>query len=180
MATRQTISKVQTDESGNYLITLPVGKDYAFNVARKGYLFFSDNYSLKNKSPDSIYRKDIPLQPIEVNAAVVLKNIFFDFNRYELKSESQVELDRVVQLLMENNTVKIQIEGHTDNVGSAADNLKLSQNRARSVISHLTGKGIAASRLTAKGFGATKPISENKSEEGRAQNRRTELKVIGK
>lgn len=177
---RQTLSKVQTDEEGNYLITLPVGKDYAFNVARKGYLFYSDNYSLKGKSPDSTYQKDIPLQPIEVSAAVVLRNIFFDFNKYELKPESQVELDRVVQLLADNPTVKIQIEGHTDNVGNAADNMKLSENRAKAVIAYLSSKGVATSRLSSKGFGATQSIADNKTEEGRAQNRRTELKVVAK
>ena len=82
---KQLISKVQTDEKGNYLITLPVGKDYAFNVNRKGYLFFSDNFSLATTSPDST-EKNIPLQPIEVNASVVLKNIFFDINKYEIKT----------------------------------------------------------------------------------------------
>lgn len=180
LESRQTLSKVQTDEEGNYLITLPVGKDYAFNVARKGYLFYSDNYSLKGKSPDSTYQKDIPLQPIEVAASVVLRNIFFDFNKYDLKPESQVELDRVVQLLADNPTLKIQIEGHTDNVGNATDNMKLSENRAKAVITYLSSKGVAASRLGSKGFGATQPIADNKSEEGRAQNRRTELKVVAK
>ena len=180
LESRQTLSRVQTDEEGNYLITLPVGKDYAFNVARKGYLFYSDNYSLKGKDPDSTYQKDIPLQPIEVEAAVVLRNIFFDFNKYELKPESQVELDRLVQLLNDNPTVKIQIEGHTDNVGSAADNMKLSENRAKAVVAYLTSKGIAAARLSSKGFGATRPVSDNKSEEGRSQNRRTEVKVVAK
>lgn len=179
LATGQMISKIQTDEQGNYLITLPVGKDYAFNVNRRGYLFYSDNYLLKGRSPDSTYQKDIPLQPIEVNAAVVLRNIFFDVNKYELKSESQVELSRLVQLLNENPGLKIQIEGHTDNIGSAADNQKLSDNRARSVVAYLVSKGIPANRLTAKGFGATKPVASNDTEEGRAQNRRTELKVIG-
>jgi outer membrane protein OmpA-like peptidoglycan-associated protein len=177
--TKQVISKVQTDEKGNYLITLPVGKDYAFNVNRKGYLFYSDNFSLTTKSPDST-EKDIPLQPIEVNASVVLKNIFFDINKYELKTTSQVELDKVVQLLSDNPTVKIQIAGHTDNVGTAADNLKLSENRAKAVTAYLANKGIDLKRLTFKGFGASQPIADNKTEEGRAMNRRTELKVIGK
>jgi outer membrane protein OmpA-like peptidoglycan-associated protein/tetratricopeptide (TPR) repeat protein len=180
LATKQVISKVQTDETGNYLITLPVGKDYAFNVNRRGYLFFSDNYSFKNKAPDSTYIRNIPLQPIEANAAIVLKNIFFDVNKFDLKSESQVELDKVVQLLQENPTVRIQIEGHTDNVGTAADNLKLSENRAKSVVSFIVSKGIDPKRLTAKGFGATKPVAENTSEENRAANRRTELKIISK
>jgi outer membrane protein OmpA-like peptidoglycan-associated protein len=180
LASKQTISKVQTDEIGNYLITLPVGKDYAFNVNRRGYLFYSDNYSLKNKSPDSTYEKNIPLQPIEVNASIVLKNIFFDVNKYDLKPESQVELDKVVQLMQDNPAVKIQIEGHTDNVGNDADNMKLSENRAKAVVNYLVSKNISAARLTAKGFGATKPIAENNTEEGRAQNRRTELKVVAR
>jgi outer membrane protein OmpA-like peptidoglycan-associated protein len=180
LASKQTISKVQTDETGNYLITLPVGKDYAFNVNRRGYLFYSDNYSLKDKSPDSTYEKNIPLQPIEVNASIVLKNIFFDFNKFDLKPESQVELDKVVQLMQDNPTVKIQIEGHTDNIGNAADNLKLSENRAKAVVNYLVTKNISAARLIAKGFGATKPIAENSTEEGRAQNRRTELKVVAR
>ncbi|HEX2536472.1 MAG TPA: OmpA family protein [Chitinophagaceae bacterium] len=180
LARNQVLSRVQTDENGNYLITLPTGKDYAFNVNRKGYLFYSDNYSLKDKSPDSTYEKNIPLQPIELNASVVLRNIFFDFNKAELKPESQSELDRVVQLLQDNPTVKIQIEGHTDNIGNAADNGKLSESRAKAVVAYLTGKGIGAGRLTFIGYGATKPIADNATEEGRAQNRRTGLKVVGK
>jgi outer membrane protein OmpA-like peptidoglycan-associated protein len=143
-------------------------------------LFYSDNYSLKEKSPDSTYQKDIPLQPIEVNAAIVLRNIFFDVNQYDLKPESQIELDKVVQLLQDNPTVKIQIEGHTDNAGRPADNQKLSENRAKAVVNYLNSKGIALTRLLAKGFGAAKPVADNATEEGRAQNRRTELKIVGK
>jgi outer membrane protein OmpA-like peptidoglycan-associated protein/tetratricopeptide (TPR) repeat protein len=180
LATRQTLSRVQTDELGNYLITLPVGKDYAFNVNRRGYLFYSDNYSLKGKSPDSTYEKNIPLQPIEANAAVVLRNVFFDINKFDLKIESQVELDKLVQLLKENPTVRIQVEGHTDNVGKATDNLKLSQNRAAAVVKYLVTNGISVARLVPKGFGATHLIADNKTEEGRALNRRTEVKVLSK
>ncbi len=180
LASKQIISKVQTDETGNYLITLPVGKDYAFNVNRRGYLFYSDNYSLKNKAADSTYQKDIPLQPIEVNAAIVLRNLFFDTKKFDIKPESEVELGKVVQLLQENPTVKIQLEGHTDNLGLAADNQRLSDARAKSVVNYLIAKGIKADRLLAKGFGATKPVADNKTEEGRALNRRTELKVIAK
>src|SRR5207249_2020723 len=178
LLTKEVISKVQTDEMGNYLITLPVGRDYAFNVTRKGYLFFSENFSLSQKDPDSTYHINIPLQPIEANATVVLKNIFFNVNKYDLKPESQVELDNVIDLMKENPTLKIQINGHTDNIGKAADNLQLSNNRAKSVVTYLTSKGINAKRLSFKGFGDTKPIADNKTEQGRAQNRRTELKVI--
>ncbi|NTS43080.1 OmpA family protein [Flavisolibacter sp. BT320] len=180
LASKQTLSKVQTDETGNYLITLPVGKDYAFNVARKGYLFYSDNYSLKNKAADSTYQKDIPLQPIEVEAGIVLRNLFFETAKYDIKPESEVELDKVVQFLQENPTVKIQLEGHTDNVGAAADNEKLSSARAYAVVNYLVRKGIKGTRLVAKGFGASKPIADNKTEEGRSQNRRTELRILEK
>jgi outer membrane protein OmpA-like peptidoglycan-associated protein len=178
LSTKQVITKVQTDELGNYLITLPLGKDYAFNVNRKGYLFFSDNFSMSNKAPDSTYEKNIPLQPIEANASIVLKNIFFDVNKFELKPQSQVELDKVVQLLNENPTLKIEIGGHTDNVGKPADNMVLSNNRAKAVVTYLVSKNIPANRLIAKGYGETKPIDDNKTEPGRAKNRRTELKII--
>jgi outer membrane protein OmpA-like peptidoglycan-associated protein len=178
LQTKETVSKVQTDETGNYLITLPVGKDYAFNVNRRGYLFFSENFPLSQKSPDSTYNIDIPLQPLEANATVVLKNIFFDVNKYELKPESQVELDNVVKLMRENPTLKIQINGHTDNVGKPADNIKLSNDRAKAVVDYITSKTIDAKRLSYQGFGDKVPIADNKTEEGKAQNRRTELKVI--
>ena len=176
--TKQLLSKVQTDEQGNYLITLPVGKDYLFNVNRKGYLFYSDNFFLSQHSPDSIYEKNIPLQPIEANASIILKNIFFDVNKFDLKPESESELDKMVQLLNENPTLKIQINGHTDSVGKAADNLKLSDNRAKAVVAYLVKKNILSQRLSAKGFGATQPIAPNKTEEGKALNRRTEMKVV--
>jgi outer membrane protein OmpA-like peptidoglycan-associated protein/tetratricopeptide (TPR) repeat protein len=180
LASKQTMSRLQTDENGNYLVTLPIGKDYAFNVNRKGYLFYSDNFFLKEKSPDSTYNKDIPLKPIEVNAAVVLKNIFFDFSKYELKTESEAELDKVVQFLQDNPSVHVVIEGHTDNVGKAADNQKLSHQRAIAVVNYLVIHGISSKRLTAVGLGTTKPVAPNNTEEGRAQNRRTELKVTVK
>ena len=180
LATKQTLSKQQTDESGNYLVTLPVGKDYAFNVNRKGYLFYSDNFLLSQQSPDSTYEKNIPLQPIEINASIVLNNIFFETNKFKLDPKSQVELDKVIQLLNDNPTLKIEISGYTDNVGKAADNLTLSNNRATSVVNYLISKGIPAKRLIAKGYGATKAVADNKTEEGKAKNRRTELKVVSK
>lgn len=178
LSTQEVLSKIQTDETGNYLITLPVGKNYAFNVNRKGYLFYSENFSLSHRDPDSTYNIDIPLQPLEANATVILKNIFFDVNMYDLRPESTSELDKVVLLLKENPTLKIQINGHTDNVGKPADNLKLSNDRAQSVVKYIVTKGIDIKRLSFRGFGANQPIASNASEEGKAQNRRTELKVI--
>jgi len=177
-STGELSSKVQTDEQGDYFITLPVGKDYVFNVNRKGYLFYSDNFLLSQRAPDSTYEKNIPLQPIEVNASIVLKNIFFETNKFQLDPKSQAELDKIVQLLNDNPSLKIEISGHTDNVGKPSDNLSLSNNRAKSVVSYLIAKGIASQRLVAKGYGETKPVAENTTEDGKAKNRRTELKVV--
>lgn len=172
------LSKVQTDETGNYLITLPEGKDYAFNVNRKGYLFFSENFPLSRNSADSTYAIDISLQPLKTNASVVLKNIFFDINKYSLKEESFPELKNIVRLLKENPGLKISINGHTDNTGKAADNIKLSNDRAKAVVNYLVKQGINPSGLTAKGFGSTEPLADNSTESGRAKNRRTEMKVL--
>lgn len=178
LATHQTISHIQTDDAGNYFMTLPVGKDYAFNVNSKGYLFYSDNFLMANKSPDSTYIKNILLEPIASNASVVLKNIFFEVNKYELNPESQTELDNLVRLLNENPTMEIEISGHTDNVGKPSDNMILSNNRAKAVVNFLISKKINPGRLVAKGFGETKPLADNKTEAGRLQNRRTEMRVI--
>ena len=176
----QTLVKVQTNESGHYLITLPLGKDYAFNVNRKGYLFYSRNFPFSQKTPDSTYTIDIGLQPIEANASVILNNIFFDVNEFELKQQSVAELNRVVELLNDNPGIKILISGHTDNTGKAADNLKLSNNRAKAVVDYLITKGIETARLQYKGFGASQPVTDNTTEEGRAGNRRTELTILSK
>jgi outer membrane protein OmpA-like peptidoglycan-associated protein len=178
LSTQEVLSKVQTDETGNYLITLPIGKDYAFNVNRRGYLFFSENFDLSQKAPDATYKIDIPLQPIEANATIVLRNIFFDTKKYDLKPESTSELDKIVILMRDNPTLTIQINGHTDNVGKSEDNMVLSNNRAQSVVKYLASKGVEPSRLSYKGYGATQPVAENTTEEGRAKNRRTELKVV--
>lgn len=173
------IENVQTDETGNYLVTLPVGKNYSFTVNRKGYLFYSDAYNLAGNPSDSTYEKNIPLQPVGINTTLELKNIFFETASFKLQTASFTELDKVVQLMKDNPTVSIQISGHTDNVGLPATNLKLSNSRAKSVVDYLVSKGIAIKRLTYKGFGITKPIAENTTETGRAKNRRTELTVTG-
>lgn len=179
IGSRQMISKVQTDEEGYYLTTLPVGKDYAFNVNRKGYLFSSYNFNLNDRGIDSVFTADIPLQPIEAGAVVVLKNIFFNTGETELNPQSTVELDKVVELMAENPKLKILISGFTDNVGKDQDNLTLSIGRAQSVVKYLlNSRKIAKERLEAKGFGAAKPIADNGNEAGKALNRRTELSVI--
>ncbi|MBS1496533.1 MAG: OmpA family protein [Bacteroidetes bacterium] len=178
ISTRKTVSTLQTDEEGQYLVTLPVGKDYAFNVNRKGYLFYSDNFSMQGNLPDSAMVVNIPLQPIEKGASIVLKNIFFDVNKFNLKPESLTELDKVIQLLTDHPKLSIQISGFTDNVGKPSDNMLLSIQRAKAVTNYFQSKGIDSKRLSAKGFGEQKPIADNQTETGRAMNRRTELSIL--
>jgi outer membrane protein OmpA-like peptidoglycan-associated protein len=180
LATRQVISDLQTDGTGNYLITLPEGRDYAFEVKRRGYLFFSENFSLSHSTGDTAYHIDIPLQPLASGALIVLRNIFFDPNKFDLKPESGAELDEVVKLLKDNPTLKIQISGHTDNSGKPAVNITLSGARARSVTAYLIARGITPARLSPKGWGDTQPIADNGTPEGKAKNRRTELKVLSR
>jgi len=174
---RELISKLQTDEDGNYLVTLPVGKEYAFNVKRKGYLFYSENYRI-NEGIDSAFTADIPLQPIEANAHIVLKNVFFDTKKTELNPGSVTELDNVVKLMNENPAIKILISGYTDNVGKPSDNLALSKGRAVAVVNYLLNKRVKNERLSFKGNGETNPVADNKTAEGRALNRRTELSIV--
>jgi outer membrane protein OmpA-like peptidoglycan-associated protein len=159
---------------------LPKGKDYAFNVNRRGYLFYSENFPLSKEQGDTAFHIDIPLQPIEANAAIVLKNIFFETNKFEIKPESGAELNEVVQLMKDNPTLHIRINGHTDNVGKSADNKTLSENRAKAVTKYLIAKGVAPARLASRGFGDTQPVADNATPEGRAKNRRTELFVVSK
>lgn len=176
---QQTVSKVQTDETGFYFVTLPVGRDYTVTVNRKGYLFYSSVYELSKKDADSTYVKNIALQPIALNSSVVLHNILFDFNSATLLPVSKVELNNLLELMNQNPQVKILIKGHTDNVGTDARNMELSVQRSKAVADYLIENGIAKDRLSWKGFGATQPVASNDTEAGRAQNRRTEFEISG-
>jgi outer membrane protein OmpA-like peptidoglycan-associated protein/tetratricopeptide (TPR) repeat protein len=177
-STQQAVTKLQTDETGFYFVTLPEGKNYTFTINRKGYLFYSDVFPLKGKPADSTYVKDIELQPITVNSTVALKNIQFEYKSFQLQPVSLTELDKLVQLMADNPTAAVQISGYTDNIGNDADNIILSTNRAKAVADYLINKGIDAKRLTWKGYGAAKPIADNTTEEGRAKNRRTEFTIV--
>ncbi len=173
------VQSFSDQQTGEFMVSLPTDRNYALNVSRGGYLFYSENFELKgDHSKVKPFLKDIYLQPIETGGVVVLKNIFFDFDKSDLKPESQVELNRLNDLLNQNKTMKIEIGGHTDNKGTAEYNQKLSENRARSVYEYLVNKGIDKTRLSYKGYGLTKPMATNDTEEGRAINRRTEFKVI--
>ena len=171
------INKVQTDELGNYFITLPEGKDYTFTVNRKGYLFYSSAYGLSNAAPDSTYVKNIALESIKLASSFVFTQVLFDNNSYALLPASLPELNKLVQILEENPSMHILISGYTDNIGKDADNLILSTNRAKSIVNYVSGKGIATERLTYKGFGSDNPIATNETAAGRALNRRTSFTI---
>ena len=173
------LMKVQTDELGDYFITLPTGNDYTFTVNRKGYLFYSELMELSKKAADSTYKKDIYLQPVELNASVTFRNIQFANNSYLLPNAGLIELEKLVQVLTENPSLKVEIGGHTDNIGKPEDNLKLSTNRAKSIVDYLVSRGIDITRLNFKGFGSTQPIADNNTEQGRAMNRRTTFTITG-
>lgn len=177
--TQQTIMHIQTDEKGKYFVPLPSGKNYTFTVNRKGYLFYSEVYNLQDNPSDSTYQKDIPLQAIAVNTAITLKNVQFNSNSFNLLPVSKIELDKLVEILKDDSTVHIQVNGHTDNIGNAEANATLSKNRALSVAQYLVNQGIEANRILYKGLGDSKPIADNNTEEGRAKNRRTEIVVVG-
>lgn len=178
LKTKRMVMQVQADAEGNYLTSLPMGRDYAFNVNKKGYLFYSGRFSLQQTSQDSHYTRLIPLQPLVKGANVVLKNILFETGKHDLLPASVVELEKMMQVLKDNPRIRVQINGHTDNVGKDADNVLLSAARAKSVVDYLISSGISPERLSYKGFGASLPVADNATEEGRALNRRTEMVVL--
>lgn len=166
--------------TGKYTLSLPLGVNYGASVKKEGYLYHSENFNIPLNEEAQTINQVIFLNKIEVNQVIVLKNIFFDVNKTTLKPESATEIDNAYKLLVENPTIEIELSGHTDNTGSAATNRRLSEGRAQAVVNALKEKGIDASRMKAVGYGPDKPIASNKTEAGRAENRRTEFKVIKK
>lgn len=174
----KTVYQKTSDKEGHFLSTLTYGKDYGLNISKKGYLFYSENFSLHSIDNKKQYQIDVPLQGIEAGNKVVLKNIFFDTNKYDVKKESRMELEKVIAFLVDNPNVKVEVSGHTDDVGNDALNQTLSQNRARSVYTYLVSQHIDPKRMVYKGYGKWQPIAPNTTEEGRQLNRRTEFKII--
>lgn len=178
LATGETVYSASSDsKTGEFLVGLPVNHDYALNVSKDGFLFYSENFALKERADATPYKKDVAMQPIKKDEKVILKNIFFETNSYELLETSNVELKKLLTFLEKNPTLKIEIGGHTDNVGSDDANQVLSQNRAKAVMDYLVNHGIAADRLSSKGYGEASPIDTNDTPEGRANNRRTEFTI---
>lgn len=166
--------------NGKYSIILQKGKKYAFLATKENFLSVNEHIDLQNVTDYQEIERNLYLAPVEVGTTIRLNNVFFDTGKAELKTESEAELNKLVLFLTNNPTIKIQISGHTDNVGSAQSNKILSQNRANAVKNYLTDKGINTDRITAKGYGATKPQTTNSTEKGRAFNRRVEATILEK
>jgi outer membrane protein OmpA-like peptidoglycan-associated protein len=166
------------DENGEVLLCLPVNANYAFNVSEPGYLFYSQSFLLNDtKSAEAPFVVEIRLNRINIGAEMNLYNIYFETDSFRILPDSEPELRKLTQFLKNNQQLDVEIQGHTDNTGRPDRNLVLSELRAKSVVEYLVLNGIASSRLQFKGFGETRPVAENETEEGRLLNRRTTIKI---
>ncbi|MBP6699183.1 MAG: PD40 domain-containing protein [Flavobacteriales bacterium] len=163
--------------TGEFLVCLPAGREYGLNASSEGYLFFSQNYSVAVSTDGKPQTLEVPLSPITSGETITLRNIFFNTASSDLLPASNTELDKLLRLMKANPTMRIEVGGHTDDVGADADNQKLSEDRASAVAKFLTGYGIDAARVSSKGYGETRPMASNGTDEGRALNRRTEITV---
>ncbi|MBI5401892.1 MAG: OmpA family protein [Ignavibacteriae bacterium] len=165
---------------GSYKIILPYGKNYGFSAKADGFYSVSENMDLTGISAYKEIKKDLYLAPIEIGEVVRLNNIFFDFDKSELKQESYPELNRILKLLNDYPNIEIELSGHTDNIGKTEYNQTLSEKRAGAVAEYLFEKGISKNRVLVFGFGESKPLGSNETEQGRQKNRRVEFKIIKK
>jgi len=175
--------------TGQFMVALPLNQEYALNVSYPGYNFYSQNFNMTVQEGLESFQMDVPMIPIG-SGVNVLANVFFDLNKTNLRPESYIELNKLRDVLIQNPTFKIEIGGHTDTRGDAKDNQLLSDGRAKSVMDYLISQGIAANRLTSKGYGETQPVisdveiakmtSVEEQEKAHQKNRRTEYKFIQK
>ncbi len=167
--------------SGTYQIVLPSGKNYGYLAQKEGFISINSNVDLTAMPNFKEYQQDLYLTPIEVGETVVINNIFFDFDKYDLRKESFPELNRLVKLLKNSSTMSIEISSNTDNVGTEQYNEVLSQKRAQSVLNYLIAQsGIDKSRIVLKSYGETNPAASNATAKGRQLNRRVQFKILTK
>ena len=163
--------------TGKFLLSLPSGLNYGISVEAEGYLFHSENFNIPEGSAYNMVSKEIALKNIDIGSKIALRNVFFDTGKSEVRIDSYPELDRLIQLMLDIPTLKIELSGHTDNVGNDDYNLNLSQRRADAVRAYLTSRGVDKSRVLAVGYGESKPVDSNDNSDGRANNRRTEFEI---
>jgi hypothetical protein len=179
LSTGKIMMKNITDDSGNFLVCLPSGYNYGINVSKPGYLFYSENFMFEGMhTAAEPYIKKIILNPAKVGEKMLLANVFYEVDSWDIKKESLSELDNLVTLLSENKNLAMEIGGYTDSTGSDQYNKVLSEKRAMSVVNYLIKKGVSSDRLKFMGYGNTSPLGDNVTIEGRKLNRRTEAKII--
>lgn len=171
-------NEITDSETGDFIAVTPTNNKYSFNVIADGYMLYSRHLDVKNEDANKPIDLEILMEKIKAGNKVKLNNIFFDTNKYDLLPQSIVELNLVIELLKANPTMEVEIQGHTDDVGSLKDNQVLSENRAKAVYNYLLENGIAKKQLTSKGYGETKPTADNSTPEGRQENRRTDFLVV--
>lgn len=167
-------------KTGKYLVSLPSGKNYGAVAYSKDYLFESQNFDIPDSASYSEVVMDIEMKPLTEGNNIILTNIFFDTDKFQIKNESKDVLDRLVRLMKDYPTLRVEISGHTDNIGSDEYNQRLSENRAKSVTDYMIANGTSKERLTYVGMGKTKPFTTNDTPENRQKNRRIEFKILAK
>ena len=182
--TKLSVGKCRITSNGYYCIVLPSGKKYSYYIDSKDFYPLSKVIDFTSPAQALNYKDDITLVSYEdmkeQQVSVRINNIFFDFNESNLKSESYLELDRLYKFLNENSDISVEISGHTDNIGTDEYNITLSYARANAVKDYLILKGINSSRIITKGYGKSKPVAANETDEGRQLNRRVEFKILKK
>ncbi len=172
------IGEVSTGAGGIYSFTLKPGARFGVSASLDGFLAQNENIDLNDVAKSDTMEIDLILAPIEVGQPIVLNNIFFDFNKAELRTASYPELERVLEYIVSGRIKRIEISGHTDSKGSEEVNERISRQRANSVFKYFQANGIDKSRMEVFGFGESKPVDTNETAEGRQNNRRVEFKVL--
>ncbi|MBI3501907.1 MAG: PD40 domain-containing protein [Bacteroidetes bacterium] len=178
--TGKSIGEYASDNAGKFSFVLQRGNNYNLSFEAEGFLFQTENVNLPKEQVYSSVEKTVVLQPVVAGSKIILNNLFFDFNKSNIRKESNVELDKIVKLLKDKPEIHVEISGHTDNKGNEKQNQKLSQSRASAVMDYLVKKGISKTRLAAKGYGMSQPVASNDTDAGRQLNRRVEMKILGK
>ncbi len=169
-----------TNIQGKLLLSLPTGKNYSFSVSKEGYLFYSNTFNLEDiRKIHNPYELDIRLKPVKAGAEMNLYNIYFETDSFRILPESGAELQKLVEFLRTNPNLTVEVQGHTDNTGSSERNKILSEKRAHSVVGYLVQNGIQKERLQWAGYGEKHPVADNETLDGRRQNRRTTIKILG-
>jgi outer membrane protein OmpA-like peptidoglycan-associated protein len=158
-------------------VSLPAGRKYGAFVYADGYLFESNYFDIPDSSTFKEITLDVEMKSLEAGNNIVLNNIFFDTDRFEVRNESEMTLNQIMKLMNDYPTLFVEISGHTDTDGKDDYNLKLSENRAKSVVDYLISKGVDPKRLSYKGYGETRPIAPNNTAEGKSKNRRIEFRI---